>query len=121
MNFLDAKRIVAEFSGGPELRLLLALSGTGEPLELFVKAAAAERGLTAKLRLLPFNTLQQALLTGLMERAATGIPLPKYVPREKLSAGRTWAPACAARAVSEDSSIWCVGWSAKAAGICAGR
>ena len=47
MNFLDAKRIVAEFSGGPELRLLLALSGTGEPLELFVKAAAAERGLTA--------------------------------------------------------------------------
>lgn len=63
MNFLDAKRIVAEFSGGPELRLLLALSGTGEPMELFVKAAAAERGLTAKLRLLPFNTLQQALLT----------------------------------------------------------
>lgn len=62
MNFLDAKRIVAEFSGGPELRLLLALSGTGEPMELFVKAAAAERGLSAKLRLLPFNTLQQALL-----------------------------------------------------------
>ena len=63
MNFLDAKRIVAEFRGGPELRLLLALSGTGEPMELFVKAAAAERGLTARLRLLPFNTLQQALLT----------------------------------------------------------
>src|SRR5262249_41491177 len=63
MNFLDAKRIVADFSGGPELRLLLALSGTGERMELFVKAAAAERRLTAKLRLLPFNTLQQALLT----------------------------------------------------------
>jgi FkbH-like protein len=63
MNFLDAKRIVAEFRGGPELRLLLALSGTGEPMELFVKAAAAERGLSARLRLLPFNTLQQALLS----------------------------------------------------------
>jgi FkbH-like protein len=63
MNFLDAKRIVAEFRGGPELRLLLALSGTGDPMKLFVEAAAAERGLTAKLRLLPFNTLQQALLT----------------------------------------------------------
>lgn len=63
MNFLDAKRIVAEFSGGPEIRVLLAMSGTGEPLELFVKAAAAERGFAAKLRLLPFNTLHQALLS----------------------------------------------------------
>jgi len=34
MNFLDAKRIVAEFRGGPELRLLLALSGTGDGWEL---------------------------------------------------------------------------------------
>jgi FkbH-like protein len=63
MNFLDAKRIVANFSGGPELPLLLALSGTGEPMELFLKAAAAERGHAAKIRFLPFNTLQQVLLS----------------------------------------------------------
>jgi FkbH-like protein len=61
MNFLDAKRIVAEFGGGPELSLLLAMSGTAEPMQVFLKAAAAERGLAAKVRLLPFNTLQQAL------------------------------------------------------------
>jgi FkbH-like protein len=42
--------------------MLLAMSGTGEPLELYLKAAAATRGREAKIRLLPFNTLQQALL-----------------------------------------------------------
>lgn len=63
MNFLDAKKIVAEFGGGPELPLLLALSGTGEPLELYLRAAAAKQGSSLRLRLLPFNTLQQSLLT----------------------------------------------------------
>lgn len=63
MNFLEAKKIVAEFGGGPELPLLFALSGTGEPLALYLQAAAARTGASLKLRLLPFNTLQQALLT----------------------------------------------------------
>ena len=65
MNFLEAKRVVAEFSGGPELPMLLGMSGTGEPLELYLKAAAARRKLTARPRFLPFNTLQQTLLNGL--------------------------------------------------------
>lgn len=62
MNFLEAKRILTGFSGGPELPVLLALSGTGEPMELYLRAAAASRGSSLRLRLLPFNTLQQALL-----------------------------------------------------------
>jgi FkbH-like protein len=62
MNFLEAKRIVTGFAGGPALPMLLAMSGTGEPMELYLKAAAATRGRDAKIRLLPFNTLQQALL-----------------------------------------------------------
>jgi FkbH-like protein len=62
MNFLEARRIVDGFTGGPALPLLLAMSGTGEPLELYLRAAAARRGREARLRLLPFNTLQQALL-----------------------------------------------------------
>lgn len=62
MNFLEARRIVGAFAGGPELPMLLAMSGTGEPMELYLQAAAATRGYHAKIRLLPFNTLQQALL-----------------------------------------------------------
>src|SRR5262245_46857751 len=62
MNFLEARKILAEFAGGPELHLLLGMSGTGEPLDIYVKAAAARRGLKADVRFLPFNTLQQALL-----------------------------------------------------------
>lgn len=62
MNFLEARRIVDGFPGGPPLPMLLAMSGTGEPLELYLKAAAAQLGREARVRLLPFNTLQQALL-----------------------------------------------------------
>ena len=62
MNFLEAKRIIADFGGGPTLPLLLAMSGTGEPMEPYLKAAAAQRGFAARVRFLPFNTLQQTLL-----------------------------------------------------------
>lgn len=62
MNFLEARRIVDRFPGGPRFPMLLAMSGTGEPLELYLKAAAADRGREARIRLLPFNTLQQSLL-----------------------------------------------------------
>lgn len=64
MNFLEANQIVAGFAGGPELAFLLGLSGTGQPLELYLKAAAARRGRSARVRWLPFNTLQQTLLSG---------------------------------------------------------
>jgi FkbH-like protein len=62
MNFLEARKIIEEFQGGPPLSLLVAMSGTGEPLELYIRAAAAARGREARPRFLPFNTLGQALL-----------------------------------------------------------
>jgi FkbH-like protein len=59
---LDAHRILREFKGGAPLDLLLAMSGTPDPLELFVRAAAATRGRAATIKTVPFNTLQQFLL-----------------------------------------------------------
>ena len=61
MNFLEARRILASFGGGPELSFLFALSGTAEPLQLYLEAAGAQRGLLARPRFLPFNTLPQHL------------------------------------------------------------
>jgi FkbH-like protein len=63
MTFLEARKILAGFSGGPPLPLLLAMSGTPESLEFFVRASAARRGLRAEVRTLPFNTLGQWLLS----------------------------------------------------------
>lgn len=62
MNFLQAHAALKAFSGGPELPVLLAMSGTGDPLELYIRAAAAEAGYSARVQFLPFGTLQQALL-----------------------------------------------------------
>lgn len=61
MKFIEAKRILADFEGGPPLEFLLAMSGQPEPIEPFLSAAAAERGYHASVRTLPFNTLAQAL------------------------------------------------------------
>lgn len=62
MNFLEAHKLVASFSGGPSLDFLLGTSGLGEKLDLFLRAAAAKRGRSASIRTLPFNTLAQTLL-----------------------------------------------------------
>ena len=62
MKFLDAHRIVSEFSGGEPLTFLLAMSGTAVPLELYVRAHAARAGRAARVRTLPFGTIQQALI-----------------------------------------------------------
>ena len=62
MNFLEASRIVRTFEGGAPLPFVLAMSGTANPLELYIRAEAARRGRSADPRLLPFNTLGQALL-----------------------------------------------------------
>ena len=62
MNFLEATRLVRELAGGQPLPYVLALSGSGESLELYLKAAAAIKGRTSAHRLLPFNTLQQHVL-----------------------------------------------------------
>ena len=61
MNFLQAHAIVKAFAGGPTLRLLVGMSGTAEPMSVFLTAAAAQCGYSASLRFLPFNTLQQAI------------------------------------------------------------
>ncbi len=61
MKFLEAQRLVSTFRGGEPLPFLFALSGTAEPFALYLRAAAARRGRAADVRLLPFNTLAQAL------------------------------------------------------------
>jgi FkbH-like protein len=64
MNFLEARRIVSSFPGGDTLPFLFAISGTADPFDLYLKAAAAKRGHTAQIRKLPFNTLAQTLRMG---------------------------------------------------------
>jgi FkbH-like protein len=61
VTFLQAKAILREFKGGDALPFLLAMSGTSAPLDLFVRAAAAQRQRAASTRTLAFNTLGQAL------------------------------------------------------------
>jgi FkbH-like protein len=62
MSFLEAQRIVREFRGGEPLSFLLALSGTPDPLMLYLRAAGALRGRSVEVRTLPFNTLGQEML-----------------------------------------------------------
>ena len=61
VNFLEARRLVTDFHVGEPLPFLFALSGTAEPFVLYLRAAAAKRGRAAEVRLLPFNTLAQAV------------------------------------------------------------
>lgn len=61
MNFLEARRVLDGFTGGAPLPFVFALSGTAEPFELYLRAAAAKRGRAAQVTVLPFNTLAQAL------------------------------------------------------------
>jgi FkbH-like protein len=61
VNYLEARRLLETFTGGAPLPLALVLSGTAEPFDLYVRATAAQRGRTAAMRVLPFNTLAQAL------------------------------------------------------------
>jgi FkbH-like protein len=63
VNFLEARKVLEQSTGGERLDLFVAMSGTPDTLELFVRAAAACRGFDAHLRVLPFNTLRQALLS----------------------------------------------------------
>ncbi len=63
MTFLEAHRLVAGFSGGTSTPLRIALSGVGDPLVIYLKAAATKYGLALDPRFLPFNTLHQHLLS----------------------------------------------------------
>jgi FkbH-like protein len=62
VKFLEAHRIVSTFTGGEPLDFLLAMSGTAVPLELYVRAHAAQHGRAARVRTLPFGTIPQALI-----------------------------------------------------------
>lgn len=61
MNFLEAKKIVAAPLTGSEFPVLFAMSCNGDPLDLFLRAHAARRGVVLRPRLLPFGTLGQTL------------------------------------------------------------
>ena len=63
MNFLEAHKVVKEFKGGDALHFLLAMSGLPDKLDIFLQAAAARQGYQANFRTLPFNTLQQVILS----------------------------------------------------------
>lgn len=63
MNFLEAHKVVKEFNGGDTLSFLLAMSGLPVKLDIFLQAAAARQGYQANFRTLPFNTLQQVILS----------------------------------------------------------
>ncbi len=76
MNFLEARRIVAAFSGGPELKFLFGASGTPDPFKLYLEAVGARHGVAAQPRFLPFNTLQQHLASTRPEGAEAYLLLP---------------------------------------------
>jgi FkbH-like protein len=63
MNFLEARRVLERFSGGSPAAMLMATSGTADPLVIYLRAEAATLGLDLTVRLLPFNTLGQTLRT----------------------------------------------------------
>lgn len=63
MNFLQAHKVVKEFKGGDSLHFLLAMSGLFAKLDIFLQAAAARQGYQACFHALPFNTLQQEILS----------------------------------------------------------
>lgn len=76
MNFLEARRLLAQFPGGPELPFLFGLSGTGDPFRLYLEASAAARGRSARPRFLPFNTLGQHLTSGAADGQEVYLLLP---------------------------------------------
>src|SRR5438445_12463844 len=62
MNFLEAHRLVQSFAGGRSRPLRVVLSGTGEPLAIYLKADGAQRAIAFEPSFLTFNTLAQHLL-----------------------------------------------------------
>ena len=64
MKFLEAHRVVEEFEGGPERRCFIGMSGTADPLFLYLRAAGAQRGIEVVPEAAPFGTLRQSVLSG---------------------------------------------------------
>ena len=63
MKFLEATRVAATTQGGASLPFVLAMSGTPDKLDVFIRAAAAVAGRAADHQTLPFNTLAQWLFS----------------------------------------------------------
>ena len=60
-GFLEAKKLAAAATGEP-LKLFLGMSGTSEPIIVYLKAAFAQRNRRAEIAVPSFGTLNQALL-----------------------------------------------------------
>ena len=63
MRFLEAQALLLGFSSSVTRPLHLCTSGRPEPLDLYIRAACAARGVDAPITSLPFGTLQQHLRT----------------------------------------------------------
>jgi FkbH-like protein len=74
-GFLDARRIITRFEGGPEFPFLFAMSGTPEPIGLYLDAACAKRGRAARVRFLDFGTLGQFIASRQDVREAEAVLL----------------------------------------------
>ena len=70
MKFLEAKRALLELKEGVPLRFLLAMSGTPNQLELYLRAHAARAGMSADVEVLSFGTLGQHLRTPALQGEA---------------------------------------------------
>ena len=75
MTFLEAKKVLAELRNAEKLPFLMAMSGTPDQLELYLRAHAARTGLDAQVGVLPFGTLGQHLFS-----EATGTELFLLLP-----------------------------------------
>ena len=62
MNFLQASKIVKDFNKGPSLRIRFTASGNVDPLVVYLRAYAAQRGWLAQVTTMPFGTLMQSLI-----------------------------------------------------------
>lgn len=63
MNFLEANKIARKFTDGMQQPVLLAMSGTADQLDVYLRAHAVRYGVALALTVLPFGTLGQHLHT----------------------------------------------------------
>lgn len=63
MTYLEAMRLVATLGDAEKLPLLMAMSGTSDQLELYLRAHAARYGVDMQVEALSFGTLGQHIFT----------------------------------------------------------
>ncbi len=63
LSFLEASKIVVADNNLPTEDFVLAASGQTEKLALFIKAASIQQGFNSSYKTLPFNTLQQYVVS----------------------------------------------------------